>query len=64
MPRPLKDAPLARAASLRMQGDVRSPEGWKDGTLCAAETELAGDGRADSVRLRVTHAGSQQQQRC
>ena len=45
-----------------MWGDVRSPEGCRDGTLCAVEAELDRDGRADCMCLLRVIAGSQQQQ--
>lgn len=44
-----------------MRGDVRSPEGCGDGTLCAVYAELDRDGSADCMCLRVI-PGSQQQQ--
>lgn len=64
VPRPLRDA-LATSSSLirasGMRGDVRSPEGCWDGTLCAVDAELDRDGSADCMCLRVI-PGSQQQQ--
>lgn len=64
VPRPLGDAPATSSSlnrALRMWDDVRSPESWRDGTLCAVEEELDRDGRADCMCLRVI-PGSQQQQ--
>lgn len=44
-----------------MRGDVRSPEGCGDGTLCAVDAELDRDGSAGSMCLRVI-PGSRQAQ--
>lgn len=64
VPRPLSDAPATRSflvGALKMWGDVRSPEGWRDDTLCVVEAKLDRDGRAECMCLRVI-PGSQQQQ--
>lgn len=58
------DAPATRSflvGALKMWGDVRSPEGWRDDTLCVVEAKLDRDGRAECMCLRVI-PGSQQQQ--
>lgn len=47
--------------AVRMWGDVRSPEGCRDGAQWAVEAELDRDGSADCMCLRVI-PGSQQQQ--